>query len=502
MMKNKLGLVLTLLISLWVSNMVLAQQARQFPYFISLTGDEKPDAITEYFGVTDIPVPDERYSDRGIALTYKVGDREQTFTGFALDDIEFTSQFGIIVEFKYAMIEGHTFNGRYGDGLAMFLYDSSKNFEIGAHGASLGYAYRNNDGGASIPGLNGGYLGVGLDVYGDFKVRSVIAHERKEGISYQWEQPGSHVTIRGAQYMNDRHKGYPVLYTINTDFRRSTNRAKLVYATGDYDYHDEQFTKRFDLRPEYDYDGNIAYNTVTVKIIPNHEREGSEVEVKVRDRYGEGNIIDKFFYPNTFKTRDQNNNLYDFETKIPDQFKIGFAAGTGGAFQVQLVKDVRVTLPYQPETEDVQAVFCSGEGNNDGRKVRFDPYENSNFYTGSVADPDYGNSNYYIDYGSFRFEDEEGYDLNSSNPFTYTQPGVGTWSYNGDRTVTFTATEDNIAEGEYSVYYSAKGINRNGGPFGEEVYRSRPTKLTVVVSKCKKLVNPLMPIKVRIKESN
>lgn len=495
-MKNKIAILLALMLSTFA----VAQQARQFPYHISLRGDEKPDAITEYFGVKDIPVPAERYSDRGIALTYTVGGREQTFTGFALDDVEFTSEFGIIVEFKYAMIDGHEFNGRYGDGFSMFLYDSDKPFEIGGHGASLGYAYRNNDNTAnSVPGLNGGYLGIGFDVYGDFKLRTEIAHERKEGIVYNWPEIGSHVTIRGGQHKEDRYKGYPVIYTINANKPWATNRARLDFDTGDYVYHEEQFSKRFDMRTGRDNYDNIIYNTVTVSIMPDYFDRGTELAIKVKDKHGEKAVVEHLLYANTFKTRDQFGNLYDFETKVPDNFKIGFAAGTGGAYQIHLIKDVKVSLPYQPETEDVRAVFCKGEGDNDGRRVLFDPYEESYFYSGSVARPTAGNTSYYIEYDSFRFEDEEGYDLNARDPFKYTDPGVGTWEYDGNRTVTFTASNDNLPEGEYSIYYSATGVDRPEGPFGKEVYRSRPTKLTVVVQECKKLTNPLLPARLKIK---
>lgn len=495
MMKNKLALVILLLFT----SIAFAQQARQFPYHISLKGDEKPDAITEYFGVKDIPVPAERYSDRGIALTYTVDGREQTFTGFALDDVEFTSEFGIIVEFKYAMIDGHTYFGRYGDGFSMFLYDSDMPFEIGGHGASLGYTYRNSDHNEDIPGLNGGYLGIGFDVYGDFKARSQAVGERKEGIVYDWPEVGSHVTIRGAQQKNDRYKGYPVIYTINANKPWVTNRAKLNFVTGDYDYHEEQFSKQFDMRTGRDHYDNIIYNTVTVSIKPDYFDRGTELTIKVKDMYGEKEVISDLLYANTFKTRDQFGNLYDFETKVPDNFKIGFAAGTGGAYQIHLIKDVKVSLPYQPETDDVRAVFCRGQGNNDGRSVRFNPYENSYFYAGSVARPEAGNTSYYIEYDSFRFEDEEGYELNARDPFKYTDPGVGTWEYDGNRTVTFTASNDNLPEGEYSIYYSATGVDRPEGPFGKEVYRSRPTKLTVVVQECKKLINPLLPTRLKVK---
>ncbi|WP_327709150.1 hypothetical protein OG912_10670 [Streptomyces sp. NBC_00464] len=50
------------------------------------------------------------------------------------------------------------------DGIGFFLVDGSVDLtEAGADGGSLGYAQRNLD-----PGVDGGYLGVGLDAYGNF----------------------------------------------------------------------------------------------------------------------------------------------------------------------------------------------------------------------------------------------------------------------------------------------------------------------------------------------
>lgn len=498
-MNNKI----IVLIALIVTTLVYGQQARTFPYFLPLTGDDKPSVITEYFGNNVFDKP-ERYSKDGIALTYENqnGDRQE-FSGFALDEIPFTSEFGIIVEFKYAMIDGVAYGGRYGDGLTMFLYDSTKDFEIGGHGASLGYSYRNSSNTNNRdPGLNGGYLAVGLDVFGDFKSRMIGANEKREGIAnYEWSEMGSHVTIRGAQYLNDRYKGYPVLYTVNADHLWKENKAHLDYNTGEYSFREDNFIKRFEMYTGYDYRGNIKYNTVIVTVFPDNDKGGSYIEVKVKEdgRNEDKIVINKFFYPNEFKTRDQEGNLYDFKTKVPNNFKIGFAAGTGGAYEKHLIKDVKVSLPYEPETDDVFAQLCSGV--TTGKEVKIAPYEEAWFYSGSVTNPGVGNNSKYINYDSFRFEDEKGYALNSSNNFKYTEKGVGTWEYNSNRgEVTFTATS-NLTKGEYSVYFSATGQD-NGphgpGPFGKEVYRSRPTKLTIVVEDCKIFFNPNQPIKVKV----
>ncbi|MGL5276969.1 hypothetical protein [Myroides sp.] len=494
-MRNKIIVLIVILIC----GLSWAQQARRFPYLLSLTGDSKPSQITEYFDKPELANSSEHYSKDGLALTYKVGDKRQEFSGFALDEIPFTSEFGIIVEFKYAMIDGIEFNGRYGDGMTFFLYDASKKFEVGSRGASLGYVYRNNKNGNGEPGLNGAYLGVGLDVYGDFKKRDTGDWEKREGISYNWPRNKEHVTVRGGQFGENRYKGYPVLYTINAEKTWTTNRARLDYDTGDYNYHEEQFYKNFEMYTDEDHRG-INYNTVIVTVIPANTEGGSYVEVKVKDQHGEKEVIPKFFYPNEFKTRDESGNLYNFKTKIPNNFKVGFAAGTGGAYQKHLVKDVRVSLPYEPETEDIVERMCIG--NTTGKSINFKPYAPVYFYNGPVSDPRAGDDKNYIDFSSFQFEDEDGYTLSSRNHHEYTDSGVGKWQYDSNSGgVTFTASS-NLSEGEYSVYYSAKGLNDGKwgkGPFGEEVYRSRPTKLTVVVGKCKTMINPTFPVHIKVK---
>src|ERR1019366_8955737 len=63
-----------------------------------------------------------------------------------------------------------SFNGTGADGLTFFLADASKTFGVGAYGGSLGYAQKTlaGGGGADINGMNGGYIGVGIDEFGNF----------------------------------------------------------------------------------------------------------------------------------------------------------------------------------------------------------------------------------------------------------------------------------------------------------------------------------------------
>lgn len=71
----------------------------------------------------------------------------------------------IAVKFNYA-----SYNGTGADGITFFLADASKTFQVGAYGGSLGYAQKTLAGGgeANIAGMSGGYIGLGIDEFGNY----------------------------------------------------------------------------------------------------------------------------------------------------------------------------------------------------------------------------------------------------------------------------------------------------------------------------------------------
>lgn len=87
----------------------------------------------------------------------------------------------IQVQFKY-----YAYNGSGADGVAVVLSDASVTPQPGAFGGPLGYGTR---GDAANPGFAGGWLGVGIDEYGNFSVEG--------GDNPQQQRPDS-VAIRGS----------------------------------------------------------------------------------------------------------------------------------------------------------------------------------------------------------------------------------------------------------------------------------------------------------------
>ncbi len=101
-----------------------------------------------------------------LRLTNNTGNQ----TGFAYNTTAFDLSAGLLVEFDYA-----TWGGTGADGYSVYLFDANVGaFNIGAFGGSLGYAQKlttspcGNPAPSNVPGISGGYIGIGVDEYGNF----------------------------------------------------------------------------------------------------------------------------------------------------------------------------------------------------------------------------------------------------------------------------------------------------------------------------------------------
>ena len=123
-----------------------------------------------------------------LRLTNNTGDQ----TGFAYNTTSFDLSAGVLIQFDYA-----TWGGSGADGYSVYLFDANvPTFNIGAFGGSLGYAQKSATAscGASptnVPGISGGYMGIGVDEFGNF----AYGCEGRSGGSAQ--KPNT-VTVRGS----------------------------------------------------------------------------------------------------------------------------------------------------------------------------------------------------------------------------------------------------------------------------------------------------------------
>ena len=127
--------------------------------------------------------------------------------GYVLTEGSYLSNLGLTVEFDFKV--WNSTGGGIADGLSVFLFDGSindGNFQIGGLGGALGYLPNSY---GSNPGLIGGYLGVGIDEYGNFRgytgggpngmhIHAItVAGPANSGYAYIGSTPSQFVGISG-----------------------------------------------------------------------------------------------------------------------------------------------------------------------------------------------------------------------------------------------------------------------------------------------------------------
>ncbi len=227
----------------------------------------------------------------------QLNDVEGNRTGGMVYNRPLPASGGLVVTFDQYQYGGVPLNGRQGDGIAFFLTDGSTQLtSAGAYGGSLGYAQRT---GAS--GVHAAYLGVGLDSYGNF-----VNDAEGRGAGCAVPSPrGSNlvpnvVTIRGG---GDGGTGYCYLSSTSNAANQSTLPGSL----------------RADTGPD------AAERTVRITVSP-AVRPTVTVEIDFHDGAGFHTVLTQVM-----------------PQDVPPTYKFGFTAGTGGASDVHLIRNVVVT---------------------------------------------------------------------------------------------------------------------------------------------------------------
>ncbi|MCD0471838.1 hypothetical protein [Flavobacterium sp. JAS] len=489
---------------------VNAQLYGDFPYNQSFTSGTQPSEVILPTGAgTNAAV----FTTTGLELTPAVNSK---FGAIIINNKKFNSSVGIKIAFEYAI-----YGGTGADGISVFLFDAAVTPVIGANGRGMGYSYlRANNTYSTFrkEGLSGAYLGIALDAYGNFKSDPFQGDARVNGVaspSGGWANSGSsHVTLRGARggFLDANGKaagfsGYPVLKTQSTLTTSATAYGgATITALGGYTYNNG-IADNFNLRSgSYTADpNNIAYRKAFIELTPN-ALGGYNVTVKIQHQNIVTTVIDKYWYqPSVVYTENSNPAVTDFNTSvseggqtihtlstaIPESFKIGFGASTGGLNDVHKIWGLQVALPYAAEAVQDNAIICK---NN---TIDINPYANDVAYSGpTYGTPTASSSN--IDFSQFRFLNSDG--TTASNPFLVTN-SQGTFSYNSTSgLVTFKPALGFIGKAEIS--YNIKGKTYPSGtfqPYGDEAYRSGIAIISVDVKKCQVITNPMMPAKINIK---
>ncbi|MCX5401986.1 hypothetical protein [Streptomyces sp. NBC_00102] len=214
------------------------------------------------------------------------------------------------------------------DGISFFLIDGAASLTApGAFGGSLGYAQKlpDDDPDATfLPGVNRGYVGVGLDVlgnyFGDWEHRgNGCATRSPAGTAFRVPAPGANmVTLRGP---GDGTEGYCFLDATTSNFSAtgpwpSTLPGQLQGPTASVPPDSTPLEAEALLEP--------SRRTVTVEISPSPDPLIT-VAIDFHDGNGTQQVLST-----------------PAPQPMPDTFKFGFAASTGLFTDVHLIRNLTV----------------------------------------------------------------------------------------------------------------------------------------------------------------
>jgi uncharacterized repeat protein (TIGR01451 family) len=216
--------------------------------------------------------------------------------GYGYVNQSFPSNLGVLVDFEYVSWRRRADNYGGADGFSVFLFDAATpTFKIGGIGGSLGYAVNNGQSGTT--GLAGGYVGIGLDEYGNY------ANPTEGRIGGPGFTPNA-ISLRGRAADN-----YP--YITGTT---------LTAAQGNVDYDVIGAT-----RPTVQQ----FYRRIQVEITPT----GGSYSITMRWKTSATGQFVTIFGPTVLATPP------------PAALKLGFAATTGGGINNHEVRNVIITTP-------------------------------------------------------------------------------------------------------------------------------------------------------------
>ena len=247
--------------------------------------------------------------------------------GFIISSNDLDPSQGLKIQFEY-----YTYGGSGADGISLFLYDATASpFVIGGFGGSLGYSQFTLTNPTS-PGVSKGYLGIGIDEYGNF---SNPIEGRQGGITGPLSgglMPKS-VTLRGSGNGNAlTANNYRFLTTAKVeDFGISM---VLDGGVRNPDSTTLGYRRAFiDLKPN----PNGGYN-ITVKITAG----GTPTKTVT--------VIDSYYYPDI----------------APARLRYGLASSTGNSTNFHEIRNVYIdtfdrSSLKSPNAVDDQITECSGK---------------------------------------------------------------------------------------------------------------------------------------------
>jgi hypothetical protein len=237
-----------------------------------------------------------------LRLTDNIGNQANyiRYKGEAIESKDLT----IYASFDFTIWNKTASQSVAADGITFFINDANRVFQVGANGGSLGYAQK-----SATDGMHGGYLGIGIDEYGNF----ANATEGRVGGASAGPLVPNTISVRGGELLNtngtqNRNTSFPYLSGTadagSTPLDIVTNRIDFPTAL---------------TRPTFP----SAYRRCTIVVTPTNQ-------LTVYLQFGTEKLQPYF-------SADLSNQVR------PDQILFGFTSGTGGSTANHEIRNVLIT---------------------------------------------------------------------------------------------------------------------------------------------------------------
>lgn len=218
-------------------------------------------------------------------------------TGYAILNQSFSSGLGVLVDLEFMIWRTSSASGG-ADGISISLFDATTpTFNIGAFGGSLGYAQYIN-GATNKPGLSGGFLGLGIDEYGNY---SNPTEGRVNGVGFK---PNS-IGLRGPA---------------STDYAWITGSSTLSFNLQ---------IGQYASRPT----DASAYRRIQIEMTPFSGSSGIQYSVSARIKSSKNGLFATVFGPIVLPYTP------------PAQLKLALAASTGAQLNYHDVRNLMIATP-------------------------------------------------------------------------------------------------------------------------------------------------------------
>jgi uncharacterized repeat protein (TIGR01451 family) len=259
----------------------------------------------------------------------RITTNEEGQSAFAFYDFTIPSGSGLVITFDYFSYGGAEIGNppSTADGVTFFLFNGeTTNPQPGAFGGSLGYAQRT--GGGNPPGLTNGYVGVGLDEYGNF------ANDGEgRGTGCLVTSPFGTGDTRVLDSVTLRGSGNG-----NTGYCYLENSGVLPQGIDEPDAPNREAAQR----------------RVRITLT-----EDNRISVEL-DFTGTGNSYQQVLDP-------INLTAAPGQAPLPRSFKFGFASSTGDATNIHEIRNLRITTVVEAPEPDLEITkshvgnFVAGE---------------------------------------------------------------------------------------------------------------------------------------------